>query len=212
MISKRSRVFSALLLLHIAVLAQTGKAPVPTGASSPTKIAVISVQNAIMATDDGRKEFQALDKKFEPQKSELKSLVDEIDRLKKQLDTQGSMMNDEARAGLAKQIESKQRALGRLQEDAQTDFGGQENEVAQRILKKLLPIIDKYAKDNGLSIIVDGSKSWPDWPVLWASPSIDITKAVVDAYNAQPASPAPASHQPIPDNKGQRPSVPPQSP
>jgi outer membrane protein len=54
------------------------------------------------------------------------------------------------------------------------------------------PVIMKYAQDNGLGMIIDTSTPWPNGPVLWANPaSIDITKAVVEAYNAQSGVPAP---------------------
>ena len=101
---------------------------------------------------------------------------------------QGSKLNDEARASLNRQIESKQKGLSRAQEDAQNDFTEQQNGIVQKILQKLLPVIDKYANDNGLSLVVEASKPWPDSPVLWARPSIDITKAIVEIYNGQSTS------------------------
>jgi outer membrane protein len=146
-------------------------------------------QSAIVATNDGQKDLQVLEKKFDPKKNELKSLSDEINRLKTQLETQGSKLNDDARANLARQIDSKQKSLGRAQEDPQNDFAEQQNEVIQKILQKLLPIVSKYARDNGISLVVDGSKPWREWPILWASPSIDITKVVVDIYNLQSGAP-----------------------
>jgi outer membrane protein len=152
------------------------------------KIAIVSIQSAIVGTNDGQKDLQVLAKKFDPKKNELKSLGDEIDGLKKQLETQGPKLNDEARATLSRQIDIKQKTLSRAQEDAQNDFAEQQNEIVQRILQRLLPVIDKYAKDSGLSLVMEASKPWPDSPVLWARPSIDITKAVVDIYNAQPAA------------------------
>ncbi|PYX83907.1 MAG: hypothetical protein DMG70_08345 [Acidobacteria bacterium] len=194
--SKIVRIIMAVTFaLPMATLAQTDNAaasPVAptTTAPGPTKLGVISVQDCILATNEGQKEFEALGKKFEPTRNELKSLNDEIDQLKKQLDAQGSKMNEEARAGLVRQIETKQKVLSRKQEDAQNDFVGQQNEIAQKILQKLGPVIDKYAKDNGLGLIIDISKPWPDGAVLWANQSVDITKPIVDLYNAQAGVPA----------------------
>jgi outer membrane protein len=54
-------------------------------------------------------------------------------------------------------------------------------------------VILKYAQDNSLALIVDTSNPWPQGPVLWYGPSVDITKAVVDAYNVQSGVPAPAA-------------------
>lgn len=150
-------------------------------------------------------------KEFEPRKVELKALGDEIEALKKQLDTQGPKLNDEARAALVKH-DSKQKSLGRVEEDAQSDFGTQQNEIIQKILQKLIPVIDKYAKRMVLSLIMDGSKPWPEWPLVWASPSVDISRAVVDIYNANLGPPAASStprpsgtSSPNPETKPKRP-------
>jgi len=86
----------------------------------------------VVGTNEGQKEIQTLEKKFEPKRNELNTLSDEIDALKKQLDTQGTKLNDEARAALVKQIDSKQKSLGRAEEDAQTDFATQQGESFRR--------------------------------------------------------------------------------
>jgi outer membrane protein len=186
-------VIVAAFVLPVAAPAQGGSTTTPsTPLVLPTKIGTINIQSAVVATNDGQKDLEILDKKFDPKKNELKSLSDEIGSLKKQLEAQGPKLNDDVRANLVRQIDSKQKTLGRAQEDAQNDFTEQQNEIVQRILQKLLPVVNKYAKDNGLTLVVDGSKPWPEWPVLWANPSVDITKAVVDIYNLQPTAP-PAS-------------------
>jgi outer membrane protein len=203
-------------ILPTVVMAQGGGAATPgTPLALPTKVGIVSIQSAIVQTNDGQNDLQVLEKKFDPTKNELKSLSDDIESLKKQLETQGSKLNDEARANLTRQIDSKQKTLSRTQEDAQNDFTEQQNEIVQRVLQKLLPVIDKYAQDNSLSFVLDKSKSWPEWPVLWASPSVDITKAVVDIYNAHsaglPASRAPRSSgpsQPIRTEKAPQPTSP----
>jgi outer membrane protein len=192
------------LALPMATLAQTdtaaaastpaASAPATTTATvpaaGPTKIGVISIQDAILATNEGQKDFETLGKKFEPKRTEIKSLSDEIDSMKKQLDAQGTKLNDDSRGTLVRQIESKQKTLSRTQEDAQNDFVGQQNEIAQKILQKMGPVIDKYAKDNGLSLIIDVSKPWPDGPILWAGQSVDITRPIVELYNNQSGVPA----------------------
>src|SRR5580692_7442013 len=101
-------------LLSIVAMAQSGGTASPSASLvSPAKIGVVSIQNAIVGTSDGQRDLQVLEKKFGPKKSELKSLGDEIDTLKKQLETQGPKLNDETRSSLARQVDSKQKALSR---------------------------------------------------------------------------------------------------
>ena len=137
--------------------------------------------------------MEALDKKFDPKRNELQNLNKEIEDLKKQLNTQGDKMNDEARGSLVRNLESKQKQMQRASEDAQNEYQQQQSEIAQRILQKMAPLIDKFAKDNQYSLLMDVSQPWPQGPVLWFGANTDVTKAVVDLYNLQSGVPAPAS-------------------
>jgi outer membrane protein len=201
------RSLTAAAVLFSAAMAQTsggssaalpaapssaGDPPAVTGATG-TKIGTINVEGAIFASNEGQRDFDTLSKKLEPKQNELKAKNDEIDGLKKQLNTQGDKLNDETKNSLAKQIETKQKALERDAQDAQEDARNQENEIAQRILQKMAPMIVDYAKNNGFALIIDASTNnqWPNGPVLWNSGSLDITKPIVDAYNAKSGVPAP---------------------
>jgi len=177
-------------------------APSSTASSSPavpvpttSKVGTINIQDAILATNEGQRDMQALQKKFEPKQAELKSQNDELEALKKQLNNTGDKLNEDALAKLKKDIESKQKLFDRAVQDAQEEVGNQQQDIASRILSKMAPMIVKYSQDNGYTLIVDTSKIWPQSPVLWwNADAIDITKAVVDIYNVQSgvAAPAPA--------------------
>ncbi len=204
--SKIARVvLIAACTLPALALAQAGAAAdplpaAPSAASAPatiatgtgTKVGTISVEQAIFASNEGQRDFETLSKKLEPKQTELKGQNDEVDSLKKQLSTQGDKLNEDARANLVKQIEEKQKKLERSVQDARDDAQAQQNEIAQRILQKMGPIIVKYASDNGFGLIIDTSNPWPNGPVLWAGSAVDITKPVVDTYNTSSGVPAPA--------------------
>ncbi len=163
-----------------------------TAVAGGSKIGTINIEQAIFASNEGQRDFEALSKKLEPKQTELKGQNDEVEGLKKQLNTQGDKLTEDARNTLVKQIEQKQKALERSVQDARDDAQSQQNEIAQRILQKMAPVIVKYAGDKGFGLIVDTSNPWPQGPVLWAAPSVDITKAIVEAYNVQSGVPAPA--------------------
>src|SRR5713226_7100338 len=205
MTSKFARLLmSTLFAVSVAAMAQSAGLPAAPSAAasnadtppaaitaSGTRTGTVNVEQAIFATNEGQRDFEALSKKLEPKQTELKNQNDEVESLKKQLNTQGDKLNDESRATLVKQIEQRQKSLERSVQDARDDAQNQQNEIAQRILQKMGPMIVKYADGNGFGVIIDTSNPWPNGPVLWAGPAVDITRPVVDLYNAQSGVPAP---------------------
>src|ERR1700756_2231692 len=222
--SKFTRSLLAMaFVISVGALAQTGSAAAnpaaapasaapAAAAGSGTKIGTISMEQAIFATNEGRRDFEALSKKLEPKQNELKGQNDEIESLKKQLNTQGDKLNEDARANLVKQIETKQKSLDRQLQDAREDAQNQQNEIAQRIIQKLGPGLIKYAADNGFGVIMDTSQPWPQSPVVWWGEAVDVTKPVVDLYNAQSGVPAPATTTAPPKPAGAKPGVTPARP
>jgi outer membrane protein len=206
--SKFVRVFLAIAATYtFSALAQTGSAatpsssgtasglpatPAPATAVPGTKVGTINIQDAIFGSNEGQRDMLALQKKYEPKQADLKTQNDELEALKKQLETQQSKLNEDAQASLKKQIESKQKLFDRAVQDAQEEVGSQQQDIATRILQKMAPMIVKYAQDNGFALIVDTSKTWPQSPVLWwNADQVDITKPVVDFYNVQSGVAAP---------------------
>jgi len=199
-----TRKFALVILLFAAVLTLAALAQTTTAAATAapavaapqpgtTKVGIINLQGAILASNEGRRDLEALDKKFDPKRTELQGLNREIEDMKKQLNTQGDKMNEEARNNLVRNLETKQKTMQRASEDAQNEYQQQQSEIAQRILQKMAPVIDKFAKDNQYSLLIDVSQPWPQGQVLWFGLSSDVTKQVVDLYNAQSGVAAPAS-------------------
>jgi outer membrane protein len=175
----------SLAQLNVAKEAQT------TGPVDTTfRIATINMQQTILASNEGRRDFEALNLKFAPKEAELKRLSEEIDGLKKQLDTQQGMLSDEARSKLVTSIESKKKNLDRATQDAQEDFESQRRELVNTLLTKLAPIVQKYFNDNHYSLLLDTSQTWPQGLVVMASPATDITPQVLEAYNTVSGVPA----------------------
>jgi outer membrane protein len=179
-------------------------APKPASSPAPntiatgtgTKIGTINIEQAVVNSNEGQRDFEALRKKLEPKQNELKGQNDELEALQKQLQTQGEKLNDDARATLVKQIETKKKSFDRSVQDAQEDAQNQQKEIFQRILQKMAPVIVKHAQESGFAMIVDTSNPWPQSPILWYGENGDITRAVVDLYNTQSGVPAPAASAP----------------
>ena len=209
MTSKLLRSILAIAVFSmISAFAQTSSAAAPAGgATSPatsapsapvatgtgTKLGTINIEQAVMGSNEGQRDFEALRKKLEPKQSELKGQNDELESLLKQLQTLGDKLNDEARSTLVKQIVTKKKSLERAGQDFQEDVQNQQKEIFQRILQRMAPVIVKHAQDGGYAMVMDTSNPWPQSPLLWYGEQGDITKEVVDIYNAQSGVPAPTA-------------------
>jgi len=231
MTSKFLRSFLAIAVVSmISAFAQTSAAAPSSAAPTPatgspaasstiatgpgSKIGTINIEQAVVGTNEGQRDFESLKKKLEPKQNELKGQNDELENLQKQLQTQGDKLNEDARATLVKQIETKKKSFDRSVQDAQEDAQNQQKEIFQRILQKMAPVIVKHAQEAGYAMIVDTSNPWPQSPVLWYDGAkSDITKEVVDLYNTQsgvaaPAAPGAAAKPAAPKPTAQKPTAP----
>jgi len=187
----------------MSALAQTSSVATPSGAGAApapaapsitgTKVGALNIEGAIFNSNEGRRDMEALQKKYEPKNAELKGQNDELDALKKQLTNTQDKLNPDALDALKRQVETKQKSFDRALQDFQDEINNQQQEIASRILGKLGPVIVKYASENGFGMIIDTSKPWPQGPVIIAGDAVDITKPVVEAYNAQSGVAAPAA-------------------
>jgi outer membrane protein len=182
------------LTVSTTALAQAG-APRPAGGQVPVKVAIVAIQAAIANTNEGKKELETLTQKFSPRQLELKNQNDEIENLKKQLQAQSDKLSEDARAAQVRTIETKQKNLQRSGEDFQNEVQQAELELLNRLGGKMQKVLETYAKSNGYAVILDVSNPQTT-PVLYASEATNITKDLIDAYNAQSPVAAPAAPKP----------------
>jgi outer membrane protein len=195
----KSRIVAFALCLALSAPA-VSMAQAAAGSPAGDKVAIVNIQQAIANTNEGKKELEAMQQKFSSRQTALQAQNDEVENLKKQLETQGAKLSDEERNNRVKIASDKQKTLQRDYEDFQNDVQQSEQEILNRLGKKMLDVMEKYAKENGYAMVLDVSN--PQSPVLYASPTTNITKQLVEAYNtASPiTAPAakPAAHNPAP--------------
>jgi Skp family chaperone for outer membrane proteins len=195
-----------------AGLAQTAPPQAPAAAASPAavppqavpaKIALIEFEQAAAATNEGQRNLQDLQKKYEPKKVALDALAGEIDSLTKQLQAAPATMPDAERASRQRAIETKQKQYQRDGEDASNSYGTEVQETISKVAQKMGPVVVQYVQKNGYTMLLDNTGQQGGVAVLWTQGGTDISQAVVDAYNASsgvaaPAPSAPSASRPRP--------------
>jgi outer membrane protein len=165
-------------------------APAAAAAPTTTKVAVIAFQAAVAQTNEFQRDLADLQKKYDPKRAQLKTLNDEIETLSKQLQDQGAQLNDADRATKARTIDEKKKQLDRDSQDAQSDFQSDMQQYINTVAQKVGMLMTDYAQKHGYTLVLDASDE-QNATVLYAVESTNITKAVIDAYNAKSGIPAP---------------------
>lgn len=195
--------FTLALVCVSGIYAQAATAP-PATAAAPApgavKVAVIEFQYAVSQTNEFQRDFADLQKKYEPKRTELKNLDAEVQNLTKQLQAQSSTLTDSERQARVDALNDKKRQEQNLLQDDQSDYGSDIQQLMNSLAQKVGAVLTAYAHQHGYTMVLDATPDQQQQApvVLYANPAVDITKAIIDAYNAKSGIPAPPPPAPAP--------------
>jgi outer membrane protein len=157
-----------------------------SSAIAQNKVGTINIQQAIVSTKDGQKAAAELQTRFEPRRKEIEKANAGVQALQQQYQKLGTVGSDDAKRKLQSDIEMKTKSLQRESEDAQAEFDAEQQKVLNELGGRIMQVINKFATDNGFTMILDISS--PQTPVIWASNTLDITNEVIKLYDANAPS------------------------
>lgn len=191
---RTSRVLISVLaatLLAVAPMAAQQFESVPQAQSTPSTVApaasaggqigIINFQLAMTRTQEGQKALQELEARFSPQQQELQTLQDEIRALEEQLRSQERTLSDDARREILREAEQKQKRGTRLQQDLQDEMQNAQADYINDIGGKMQQVLSRYGRENNLTVIFNVSAQSSN--IMWASPAVVITEAVIQMYD-----------------------------
>jgi outer membrane protein len=164
---------------------------------------VINVQAAIAGTAEGKQAAAELQSQFAPRTTELQNLQKQGQDLSARLQNGQTTLNDEEKARLQRQLDQLNRTFQRKQQEFQEDTNEAQQDVVNRIGRKMIDVLDKYSKENSYSVILDESSQ--QTPVIYASNQVDVTQEIIRLYDqaypvktATTSSPSSSSPKPRP--------------
>lgn len=190
----------ASLLGTTAVQAQTA-----AGTATGTKIGIINIRQAIVTTAEGKQASGELQTQFAPRQNELEGLNKQINDLRQKLQAGSATLSEEEKQRLTAQGQRLAAQLERKNNELQEDVNAAQGEVVERIGRKMVDVLDRYARENGYVAILDSSTQ--NSPILYASTNIDVTPEIIKLYDqaypvaagaAKPAATKPAATTPKP--------------
>lgn len=154
---------------------------VPSLAAADVKIGYVDLQRALNESAAGKKAKEDFRGQVERLEGQLKGKKEELDRLKSDLETKGTVMADGQRKKLETEFEQKRLDLKRRFEDSQAELQKKDQELTGRIIQDLQGIIKEVGDRDGYTLILELGSS----PVLYYKKSSDITDDVLSVYNSR---------------------------
>jgi len=196
---------AACLLAGTAVRAQAA-----AGSAAAGKFAVINVRQAIVTTAEGKQASSELQTQFAARQTELENLNKQINDLRQRLSSGQSTLSDEEKVRLTKQGQLLTQQLERKQNELQEDLNAAQGDVVDRIGRKMMDVLERYARENNLVAVFDSSAQ--NSPILFAATSIDITQDIIKLYDqAYPSKGGAAAPAAKPATTTPKPATPPAS-
>jgi outer membrane protein len=193
---------AACLIGTAAAWAQAAPA---TGAAGTVKsVAIINLRGAIGSTAEGKQASAELQSQFAPRSAEIDTLTKQISDLQQKLQAGQGKLSQEEEARLTAEGQRLTQRLDRRRNDFQEDASAAQQDVLERIGRKMVDVLDRFARENGFSIVLDTSGQ--NSPILYASNQIDVTQDIIRLYDqaypvkagATPTAPKPAATTPKP--------------
>jgi outer membrane protein len=160
------------------------------------RLAFVDIQRALNECNNGKQIKTDFRGRIERLQERLQSEQDEVERLKKELEQKGPLMQPEQRQNLE---DDYTRKLHEFQDDyknSRDDLQQKDNEMTGAIVRDLAIVVQQIGQKSGYTMVMEKGS------LLWAVPSIDITDEVIRAYDAMNVKPGGLMQKVVSENSG----------
>jgi outer membrane protein len=157
-----------------------------TLAGAQNKVAVISLQKAVLESAEIKAASAAMETRFKPRVTQIETLDRDIAQLTNNLQTNAGKLTPQAEADMGAQLQRKQRDVQRFRDDLQADVDNERNTILGKASQRMQEVVKKYAEANGIDVVIDMPYT------VFFKPTLEITKEAIAAYDKQYPAAAPA--------------------
>lgn len=143
------------------------------------KVGYVDLQQALNSSSAGEKAKDSFKAEVERMEQVLEKRRAKVEKLKGELEKKALLLRDDERVALQRDYRQELRDFERLYKDSQEELKIRDRELTARILVELRQIVNAIGEQGDYSVILEGNNT----VVLYGSKSIDLTEAVIKAYN-----------------------------
>lgn len=165
-----------------------------TPAFAEVKIAYVDYGRLQEESPQAKAALDAIRNEFTPRQRELQTQQAALKTREEKLQKDAATMTPDQRTRAEKELRDGLRELQRKQGEVQDDFNARRNEELSRLQRTLIEEVRTYAKAQSFDLVIADS-------VIYSTPSVDITPAILSmlqSRGAKPAAAAPAPAAPKP--------------
>lgn len=149
-----------------------------TLAHAEVKIGYVDLQKAIQSTSAGKKAKTELESEFNKRKKDIESKEVDIKKMTEDLEKKKAVLSEEAFQKKQVDVQEEMMKYRDLVGKNQLEIQKKERDLTAPILEKMRTIIDKMAKDDSYTVILEKNEQ----SVLWVKGDVDITEKVVKEF------------------------------
>lgn len=164
-------------------------APAPQPFPEGAKIAYISLQYIASNSVEGKAATAKIQEFAKKKTAELSEKQKALEALRNKLLQGGTVLSDQARGQMEKDIDKMTRELQYAQTDAQSEQTQLTQDLQNEFQSRLNPVIDQVAKEKGLHYVL----SIDDSGAVWANTGLNISNEVMQRLDAAAKTPAAAT-------------------
>jgi outer membrane protein len=169
--------FSVALFLLLAL-------PLTALAADGAKIGLFDIQKVLQLSEAGKEAKEQLSVKAGKYEAEKNAREEELKKLKVDLEKQGLLLSDSARASKERDYQQRFKEIQRFLKDAQDDMQTKNEEYTSKIVEEIFKVAQEYGRKNAYTVIFNKGES-----MVYMDPSADLTEEILKAYNASRKKP-----------------------
>jgi len=147
------------------------------------KMGYVDIQKAIQTSKAGKKAKETLQGEADKKNKELEKKKTDIEKMREDLEKKASVLTDDVRKKKEMEVQEEMMKWNQSAGKAQGDLQKREGELLAPIVEKMKKVIEKTAKDKGLSMVIQSSQNAQI--VLYSSAEYDLTDVVIKAFDAE---------------------------
>ena len=145
--------------------------------AAENRIGFVDIQKAVLGTKEWKKSFEIFKKDFAKERKKIKARENRLKKMLEDLNKQSFVLDPELKKKKEDRYRKEKIAFERYLQDQNAEFGKNEKEITEKILKKMMKIIKKLGKEKKYTMILEKKV------VLYHDLGKDLTALVTKTYD-----------------------------